>query len=275
MSSQNPQKIANNLEYKAAIKTIRHFAKGFRGAEGYDLRKPWKDLPKYQRAKLRRYFNIIDPLTAHPFKAVRPRRKDRLKTLQKFSGQTDFPKGMTTAIVPVADPTEKLEVKYSKDNKKVHNIMEGNVGRTIIEFISDILINDPSLAVNLAIAQLPSDTRRLMLMAGDHLIARPIGANFDSLLQAVQYYQGRYGTDNFDPRNKNSHYFGNWMKGIYTYQFKELGTWQQYHQDMMKVKNLLRIVRTTKSKTKRAKAQKQLQKYDLKSYRDRTNRKQR
>jgi hypothetical protein len=64
-----------NTIHAQRLKAIRPFIDF-----NYDLRKP---LSKYQKAKIKTYYDEIDQLTARPNKVYRPRKKENLINIYK------------------------------------------------------------------------------------------------------------------------------------------------------------------------------------------------
>lgn len=259
-----PRHVKNESEYKAAVKLIRHFAKGFKGGDGYDLRKPFKELSRYQRRKLNRYSTIVQELMARPHKIIRPRRKDHLRALQEFSRQQDFPRDLTAVFMPVADPTKPLKITYDKKQKRVIKVREaGVINRTEIPFDPVALALTPKIEIKRITDTYPA--QRYILLSNEFEIPGSVSINYEMLLRKATRLMEKYHDE------KVHGYFGNWLKGVVLYDFPDsvaaFRDWEAFNKQKIKIRKMLKEARSYRtSKKRRAYLLKKLKAYNLEMY---------
>lgn len=245
MQRKRQPKVKTSGEYKNAIKLLRKFADGFSPKDGVDLRKPISELSPYQRRKIRKYFDIIEPLTARNHKVVRPRRKDHLRELQELAGHQGFPKGIKAALIPVADPSKSLKIEYTRKHKVRRVIEDGKVYKYTIFFDRDLLLSDAMLAAIDVVNRAPLDATQFLLGAAEHEIQTKIAPTAADLAYHIQRLQDKYGIDQgYDATNPSSKWFGNWMFSVNSYTFKSKKTMDDYLQAKFKAKELLKEIRS-------------------------------
>jgi len=247
---QKVRKINSEAEYKAAIKLVRHFADGFKGADGYDLRHHYKDVSQYKRKKLQRYYELIHDLTSRTHEVKRPRNKKRLRSLQEFARHPEFPKGLKVAFLPSADPDDKQKIIYDKKTQKVKRVIEkGTIVRREVPFDHDLLIEDPSAAVQEVINK--AKGKRYLIQAGEFDIPSLLSSDHRTLLDNVTKLMNKYGATDHNPDDSNSSYYENWMHGVISYDFIETTTWQQFLTEKNRNRLILKERRAETSRKKR------------------------
>jgi hypothetical protein len=226
MSKRRRNLRRSNQFYKHAINIIRHgffdsdlekksgkLADGFNAKDGFDLRYI-KDWSPAQKAKVTKMFAAIDELTSRPFKVVKPRRKDHLERLQKTSQHERKIKGLKVAFVPVADPSDKIKITYTKTAVK---IKERNVGKWNIELDKKKLLIDPETEINKKIAA--NSARVYNVMAGKFFIPKPLFSAAEVTAEVIKR-QEKYNADDYDENDPNSSYWGNWLGGLIAYDYE-------------------------------------------------------
>jgi hypothetical protein len=103
----------------------------------YDLRKP---LSKYQKAKIKTYYDEIDQLTARPYHAYRPRKSERLKKAQQFAQHEKQLKGLKVAFIPT-NGIEKPKITFNKAGDLIAETK--HVRTEFIPFDPELLIDSP------------------------------------------------------------------------------------------------------------------------------------
>lgn len=241
-------KTKNDIFYKHAINVLRHgyidpqtkkrqgkFAEGFDPADGYDLRKIHQWTPA-QKAKITRMFNIVDRLTNRPFQIYRARNKKNLKRVQQAAQHGTFPKNLKVAFVPTNSQKKKVKIRITK---KAVKFKQGRVSRDVINFESfgytpDDLALDPVGVVQDVVSRVPADTYKIQ--AGENVEVnrgksiRRMGNNWPAgrIADAVSRMVNYYSSDVYDPDDKNSSYFGNWLFGLVAYQFDKKRDFMDY-----------------------------------------------
>lgn len=177
----------------------------------YDLRKP---LSNSAKRKIKLYADEVDALTARPYQVVRPRRKDHLAQAQEFAQHERKLPGLKVAFI-ASNGQDKVHLSYNKSGVKAKN---SNVEITHIRLSLQGLLNDPEAYVSKRISGHPA--KSFTVQAGRYEI--PASFSRDRIAQGVARYVAKY--DNEDKNN----YFGNWLHGVFAYQFHEQDTLQQY-----------------------------------------------
>lgn len=242
------RKARSNLFYKQAIQVLRHgytdpetnrrqgkFADGFDVADGYDLRKI-NDWSPAQKAKVTRMFKVVDKLTSRPYQVYKSRDPRRLKQVQKAAQHDEFPRGLKVAFVPTSAQAERVKVKVSKTGKV--KFKQGSIAREIIDFENygyspEQLAIDPVGVIRDVTTRAPAN--RYKIQAGEHEVnqgssIRGMGSSWtaDKLPIAISKMINQYSADRFDPEDKNSSYYGNWLFGVVAYNFDEYTNYQNY-----------------------------------------------
>lgn len=88
-------------------------ARGFKAADGYDLRDVENWTPQ-QKAKLTRVYNQVKQLTERPYHIYRGRKRENIERVQEATSPHGYPKEVDIAFVPVARPGERPKIKFTK-----------------------------------------------------------------------------------------------------------------------------------------------------------------
>lgn len=252
--------------YSASIKLLRRFTDSFTAEDGYDIRRGFASLTPSQKRKATIYLKEITSLMARPHTVVRPRRKERLQSLQQFSRHSRKLPNLKVAFVPVADPQATLKVKYK--NGKVRSIVEhGNITRREYLFDTPSLIKDPLAEVTHVTDILKG--KQYFLMAGEYDIPESVGDSPELVTQAVKRFMSRYSADQYNPDDKNSSYFGNWMRGLIAYDYEQ-GDAQSFRKHIVnkrKIREILKKLRKLKGNHPKTLAVKKRLLNELKKYR--------
>lgn len=88
-------------------------ARGFKAADGYDLRDVENWTPQ-QKAKLTRVFNQVKQLTERPYYVYRGRKRANIERVQEATSPHGYPKEVDIAFVPVARPGERPQIRFTK-----------------------------------------------------------------------------------------------------------------------------------------------------------------
>lgn len=180
----------------------------------YDLRRP---LTHHQKARIREYYKEIAELTQRGAIVFRPRRKDHLKTAQKFAQHEKHLPGLKVAFIPIASETDIPQVKF---NKKGDIVVKGKYVRSkFIKLSVDGLIKDAKSEVERAIKKV-KDAKAFQVQAGKHLIAETFSR--ETIAMNVARLQQKYSNDD------KSNYFGNWMHGLLAHNFKNQSDIKEY-----------------------------------------------
>lgn len=208
--------------YAAAVRGVsgfpglRAFARGFDASDGFNLNQV-ESWTKAQRAKVTRYWNEYQRLTAQSKKVYRPRNKDNLKAAQLAGGHE---KGFKFKVAFLPAETDNAKVKITKAGVV---IQEQGYTRHLIEFDQRALAKDHEKEVKRAIAQAPA-AKSFQIIAGQNVIM----SAFDKTTLPAEIgklmakYDGRtplpMSSGNFGDRPK-SHHWKLWLAGVQAYEF--------------------------------------------------------
>lgn len=198
----------------------------------YDLRKP---LSNYQKAKIREYHKEVDQLTARPYYAYRPRKKERLAKAQKFAQHEKSLPGLKVAFIPT-NGNKKPKITF---NKGEFSISTDHVKSNLLEFDKHELINDPIGHVNDVIKR-DKKAKRFTILAGKYEIPNSYARGV--VAGQVAKLSEKYSND------KLNNYFGNWMVGLTAHHFKHQSSFNDYREAKMKAKVRVKAARKNKKR---------------------------
>jgi hypothetical protein len=224
----------DNKNYSQLMRDIRPFVDF-----NFDLR---RTLTPAQKGQITKYHSYIEQLTIRPHQVFRSPNKKHLKAAQEFGQHDPKNKRLKVAFVPNASD-ERMKLEFNKDGSVT--------GHTANVIIQNIRIDRVKLA-RAAVQDEDSDDPEASYVAEylDRLIKKgpkakvyaiqagafEISRTFtrDEVADAIQRYMGKYSSGE---DNKNSNYWGNWLFGVNTYNFKDqaaVGEYRQRKHDMTK-----------------------------------------
>jgi hypothetical protein len=227
-----PKKNSINGIHAQRLKQIRGFVNF-----DYDLRQP---LTKYQKSKIKKYFDEIDALTARPYQVYRPRSGEHLKKAQQYAQHEKQLPGLKVAFIP----TNGKKVKVKFDNSGEIAVSSENVTTRVIELDTDELLFDAAGHVADKIKRRKEDS--FTVLAGRYEI--PVGLNKATLPNYVANLTAKYSSEN------ENNYFGNWLHGIAAHRFDEQAEFGEYLKAKSEAKaKLKRERRAKRERARRAK----------------------
>lgn len=194
-----------NKRYVDKLKSIRPFVDF-----NYNINLIKKDqISKYDKAKINKYFRLVEELKATVTYDYRPRRKDHRKAALASRGISGFTELKVVPIV-VTNPNEKPKIKFNKKGELITKTLNVNVISLL--FNKSKLIKNTDNHIKETINKAPKDFKRFTVMAGVNEITGtwPKG---ELLEKEIKRLMNQYSVT-----TKNN-YFGNWMYGIKAYQF--------------------------------------------------------
>lgn len=229
----------------------------------YDLRQP---LTRYQKAKIKRYYDEIDSLTAVPHQTYRPRTKKHLKAAQRFSGQQSELRGLKVAFVP----NNGKRVKIQFDQSGEMRVKSKHVETSFIEFDELALIDNPTEYTKQLLEN--RTEKQFTVSVGD---GREIPKAYtkNTLPEYIGFLTTKYGSQLTDDRNDaedileqlendeiaenereelkrelpNNHYL-NWLSGINAHAFTNQDNFDDYFVAKQNAKEALQKKRKAKKK---------------------------
>lgn len=199
------------INYAQRLKAIRPYV-----SFNYDLRSP---LTSAAKAKISRYYNYIDKLTVRQHQVYRTTNKDNLRAVQRFAQHDPKRYGqIKVAFVPNAG-TERMKLTIGKDGRVRGTT--GNIAQIEIPLDAEELAQadeDGTLEdyIDSVIDDAPP-AKRYVVQAGEFEVPSARSRGF--ITEYVADLMRRYDASKFNPDDKNSHYYGNWMFGLIGYNF--------------------------------------------------------
>lgn len=196
----------------------------FSAAKGYDLRKPMS------RARMRtigKYFDMITELTSTPHKIIIPAKGTKRETFE-FTGQIHHPK-FVRAIIRVPDPEARYSFGIDRERPKGSRFVMINrrtrerswhiPAAVFLDENENLYDEDEDVAPEFFEAVLEEYAERgevYLIEAGDFHMWGSAG-HIRRVSEKLSDLFKQYGAGNFDPFDKNSHFVGNWFRGIQVY----------------------------------------------------------
>lgn len=226
-----PNKHNINGIHAQRLKDIRPFINF-----NYDLRKP---LTKYQKRRIKQYWDEIDKLTARPYQIYRPRSKVHLKKAQIFAQHEKNLPGLKVAFIPVSNPNKKTKIRFTKKGELIAETE--HVRTRFLEFDMFELINDP---VGHAQELVDGDPfgKAFSILAGQFEIPAAYSRNL--VAEQVGKYALKYSNE------EANNYFGNWMNGLNSHHFKNQASFMDYQAEKSKAKKRLQRERKNRKRRK-------------------------
>lgn len=241
-----PRHISGGKNYSQRLKSIRTYVNF-----NYDLRKP---LSSAAKAKINKYYDYIDKLTVRDHFVYRARSKKNLNTAQRYSQQNTHYKDIKVAFVPKGTD-KRPRVKFSAKGEMT--LVGDNVTRHAILFDKEELIEaDANGEAEEYIESVIDDAptcKRYSVMAGEFEI--PLSTIRDKITNEVLRLMNTYSAEKFNPEQRSSHYFGNWLFGVNGYNFANQDQLIEYRTRQRKIgKENSRAKVNARKKEKRAAA---------------------
>lgn len=226
-----PTNLSLNGIHAQRLKAIRSYVDF-----DYDLRKP---LTKYQKSKIKKYFNEIDALTARPYQVYRPRTKDHLKKAQDFAQHEKRLPGLKVAFIPT-NGKDRARIRF--DSKGNIETVTNHITTRGLSLNTDALLKDPIKHVNQVIKKEPH-AKRFSVLCGRFEI--PVTHSRETVAGYVAFLTGKYTAD------KGNHFHGNWLHGLAAHYFTDQSSFNDYMTEKQAAKKELQ--RKRRNALKRAK----------------------
>ena len=218
-------------DFRYMIETLRPFAKGFSARDGYDLNRVEKLTPAKKR-KLIKYYNEAVMRASRPFQLYQSRSKKAMDVARKAAGEeAGFPlfKGV---FLPTQSLGERARVRV--DTKRgIVEIKSRTHSVTVFYWEMfgvkpEDIANDPIGVTNYVTSQIGA--KQYSINAGEHSVGKGVPKLYTAsvLGPAIQRLIERYGEDNYDPDDSNSHYYGNWLTGVRAYDFSNINNMREW-----------------------------------------------
>lgn len=226
-----PKKHNINGIHAQRLKDIRAFINF-----DYDLRKP---LTKYQKRRIKQYWDEINQLTARPYQVYRPKSKAHLKEAQQFAQHGKRLPGLKVAFIPIANPKKKTKIRFTKAGKLITET--DHVSTQALEFDMTKLIKDPFGHTNDVIKQ-NTHAKAFSITADQFEI--PQTYSRETIANGVLKMAMKYSNE------ERNNYFGNWMFGLKAHHFKNQADLMEYKSEKAKAKKRLQKERKNRKRRK-------------------------
>lgn len=223
------RKSPDDLRYM--IETLRPFAKGFDPKDGYNLNRVEKLTPAKKR-KLISYYNEAVMRASRPFQLYQSRSKKAMEIARKAAGEgSDFPQ-FRGVFLPTQTLGDRARVRI--DTKRgIVEIKSRTHSVTVFYWEMfgvrpEDIANDPIGVTNYVTSQIGA--KQYSINAGEHSVGKGVPKLYTAsvLGTAIQRLIERYGEDNYDPDDTNSHYYGNWLTGVRAYDFSNINNMREW-----------------------------------------------
>jgi hypothetical protein len=217
------QKVLRSLADK--LKIVRKYTGDRFGAgRGYDLRKP---MSKARQRTIGKYFDMVTELTSTPHKIIEPARGTKRETFE-FTGQIHHPK-FTKAIIRIPDPTARYTFSIDKTRPKGSRFTVINrrtrekswhiPAAVFLDENENLYDEDEDIDPDFFESVLEEYAERgevYLIEAGDFHMWGSVGS-IERVSGKLSELFKQYGAGNFDQFDKNSHFIGNWFRGVQVY----------------------------------------------------------
>lgn len=209
------------------LRTIRRLTGDkFTAAKGYDLRKP---ISKARARTINRYFQLAVELTARPHAIYHPGKIRGAKSEAfEYTGQKGYPR-FQVAIVHTPDETAKYAFEVDRTRPKGARFVMTNqrTGERSWHIPARVFLDENELLFDEdqdippeffegIIEEYAERGQVYVIEAGEsHMwgnagTPRSVGEKLSELFKT-------YGAGNFNPADPNSHFVGNWFRGVQVY----------------------------------------------------------
>lgn len=212
-------------DLRSKLALVRRFTGDrFSAAKGYDLRKP---LSRARARTIGKYFDMIVELTSTPHKIIVPPRGGKREAFE-FTGQIHHPK-FVKAIVRVPDPEARYSFSIDRTRPRGSRFVMTNrrtrerswhiPAAAFLDENENLYDEDEDIAPEFFEMVLEEYAERgevYLIEAGDFHMWGSAG-HIRRVSEKLSELFKQYGAGNFDAYDKNSHFIGNWFRGVQVY----------------------------------------------------------
>jgi len=199
--------------YKDRVKVMRKYFDGFEASAGFNLREPNNWTPA-QKAKVTRYWEVMGIQVARPHVVKRFRKPERIYAAAEFSQQDRQLPGQRAVLIPVDDPTN-ISISFSKDNQI--KVKRSGVNINKLKFNRRSFLVDPIAELRRVLTA--TDATVFKFMNGPHE-SRGVFTRGE-LEQRIVQIIAEYGAEEYDPSDRRSRHWKNWLTGLIPYSVKD------------------------------------------------------
>lgn len=217
---------ADVKDYKTMAKRLRPFAKQFSAKNGYNL----KDVDNWtpaMKGQLSKYFRKGVELTSRQVELYHSPNKDNMKAVAELAGQKGY---KFNSVFYPAPPGFKLRYQERTNTVKATGPRAQFTTYDWEQFgvDADQLATDPDGTARAVMRQL--DHKRFSIRAGEGNIGKGARAirTINQTVARIQALIEKYNSDDYDPDDSNSSWFGNWLLGIEGWDFDSMESERDY-----------------------------------------------
>lgn len=195
------------------LKVVRKYTgDNFTASKGYDARKP---LSRGRKSTITKYYNKIMELTSVATQVYRPKPKEKREAFN-YTGQTGYNK-FAVAIVRKDEPSQnfRFEIDQTKPKGTRFTAIDRQTGRRYYHLPAHLFNHETLDASEYAavIEDYTPDAEFYLIQAGESYMGGA-GGDAESIGEKLVELFRNYSSTQFDANDKNSHYFGNWFRGV-------------------------------------------------------------
>lgn len=193
----------------------------FSAKNGYDLR---KGLSKRRIKTIEKYYEVLEDLTSREHVEYKPRKGEKREAFA-YSGQSHTPR-FDRAFIHKVDPDADLTFVLDKHRPKGSRFISYNkkTGQSYYHIPADAFlgVQDDDLEeageeaedfYEDVLREYAEDAELFLINAGNNYMWGSSGQH-NAVAKKVADLFRNYGAGNFDPTDKNSHFYGNWFNGV-------------------------------------------------------------
>lgn len=197
----------------------------------FDLR---RKLTRYQKRKIKTYFDEINALTARPFYVYKPRDNKKLKAAQDFAQHSKKLRDLKVAFISTHEKNPRI--RFNKKGEVVMSTRHVTTRHISLDTLE--LIKNPVEYVNGRIKNV--NAKRFSILADKYEI--PVSYSKATIANGVARMCERYSNE--DANN----FHGNWLHGLAAFTFKNQSSYDEYRKSKTKKQNELKRKRKNKKR---------------------------
>lgn len=194
--------MSKNLLHIERLKAIRPFVEF-----NFNINEIKKgNLSNYDKRKIKKYFDEISRVTSRNNYVYRPRKNDRKKLAQEYSGIKNL-KELKAIPIPVANPNKKPKLKFKKDRMMVES--NSGITSTFTPFNKNNLIQNFDKEIIRAANETPNANSYVLVTESGELLGWRAASDPESLAYTANDFATIYGTSKNLFIGVKAYFYGN------------------------------------------------------------------
>lgn len=212
-------------EFSDKLRIVRKFTGDrFGPGRGYDARKP---LSRSRQKTINKYYELIRELTDRAHKIIVPKKGEKRETFS-FTGQLKFPK-FVKAIIVIPDGASQYRFFLDKERPKGSRftMINRRTGEKSWHIPASVFLDENELLYDedednppeffqAVLEEYAVGGQVYMIEAGEYHMWGSAGTTETISIKLSELFK-HYSAGIFDALDKNSHFIGNWFRGIQVY----------------------------------------------------------